>query len=52
MIKEWLASYNPANKDDATQALREIMQEVALAGLYRKGFFLCEMFQHFRPVRR
>ena len=39
MIKEWLASYNPSNKDDATQALREIMQEVALAGLYRKGFF-------------
>lgn len=39
MIKEWLASYNPVNKDDATQALREIMQEVALAGLYRKGFF-------------
>ncbi|WP_426292650.1 nucleotidyl transferase AbiEii/AbiGii toxin family protein [Dyadobacter endophyticus] len=39
MIKEWLANYNPANKDDATQALREIMQEVALAGLYRKGFF-------------
>jgi predicted nucleotidyltransferase component of viral defense system len=39
MIKDWLASYNPANKDDATQALREIMQEVALAGLYRKGFF-------------
>lgn len=52
MIKEWLASYNPANKIDATQALREIMQEVALAGLYRKGFFLCEMFQHFRPVCR
>ncbi len=39
MIKQWLASYNPANKDDATHALREIMQEVALAGLYRKGFF-------------
>lgn len=39
MIKEWLASYNPVNKDDAAQALREIMQEVALAGLYRKGFF-------------
>ena len=39
MIKEWLATYNPANKDEATQALREIMQEVALAGLYRKGFF-------------
>lgn len=39
MIKDWLASYHPANKDDATQALREIMQEVALAGLYRRGFF-------------
>jgi predicted nucleotidyltransferase component of viral defense system len=39
MIKDWLASYNPSNKDEATQALREIMQEVALAGLYRKGFF-------------
>lgn len=39
MIKNWLAEYHPANQDDAAQALREIMQEVALAGLYRKGFF-------------
>jgi predicted nucleotidyltransferase component of viral defense system len=39
MIKQWLTEYNPANQDDATQALREIMQEVALAGLYRRGFF-------------
>ncbi|HEV7379862.1 MAG TPA: nucleotidyl transferase AbiEii/AbiGii toxin family protein, partial [Dyadobacter sp.] len=39
MIKDWLAEYNPSNQEDATQALREIMQEVALAGLYRKGFF-------------
>jgi hypothetical protein len=39
MIKDWLASYNPSNKDEAAQGLREIMQEVALAGLYRKGFF-------------
>lgn len=39
MIKEWLAEYNPKNKDDAQSALREIMQEVALAGLYRGGFF-------------
>ena len=39
MIKDWLKEYNPSNKDEATQALREIMQEVALAGLYRKGFF-------------
>ncbi|WP_017257758.1 nucleotidyl transferase AbiEii/AbiGii toxin family protein [Pedobacter arcticus] len=39
MIKEWLDSYEPANQYDALQALREIMQEIALAGLYRAGFF-------------
>ncbi len=39
MIKAWLAEYNPKNKDEAQSALREIMQEVALAGLYRNGFF-------------
>ncbi|MBT1690757.1 nucleotidyl transferase AbiEii/AbiGii toxin family protein [Dawidia soli] len=39
MIKDWLAEYNPRNKDEAQSALREIMQEVALAGLYRGGFF-------------
>jgi len=39
MIKTWLAEYNPKNKDDAQAALREIMQEIALAGLYRGGFF-------------
>jgi predicted nucleotidyltransferase component of viral defense system len=39
MIKEWLNSYHPVNKEEAVQALREIMQEVALAGLWRAGFF-------------
>lgn len=39
MIKEWLAEYKPTNKAEAESALREIMQEVALAGLYRAGFF-------------
>ena len=39
MIKEWLESYNPKNREDALQALREIMQEIALAGLQRAGFF-------------
>lgn len=39
MIKEWLDTYKPANKDEALQALREIMQEIALAGLYRASFF-------------
>jgi Nucleotidyl transferase AbiEii toxin, Type IV TA system len=39
MIKEWLAEYQPATKGAAEQALREIMQEIALAGLQRRGFF-------------
>lgn len=39
MIKEWLDSYKPENKEEALQALREIMQEIALAGLQRAGFF-------------
>ncbi|WP_231596058.1 nucleotidyl transferase AbiEii/AbiGii toxin family protein [Sphingobacterium endophyticum] len=39
MIKEWLASYEPKNQEQAFSALREIMQEVSLAGLQRSGFF-------------
>lgn len=39
MIKEWLNSYKPANEQEAKDALREMMQEIALAGLYRAGFF-------------
>lgn len=39
MIKEWIAEYDPKNTDDILSALREIMQEVALAGLSRTDFF-------------
>ncbi len=39
MIKEWLETYPLSNKDEAFEALREIMQEIALAGLQRAGFF-------------
>ena len=39
MIKEWIGEYKPQNTDQAKAALREIMQEVALAGLQRSGFF-------------
>jgi hypothetical protein len=39
MIKEWLDSYEVTNANDASNALREIMQEIALAGLERSGFF-------------
>lgn len=39
MIKEWIESYQPANEEEALSALREIMQEIALAGLSRTDFF-------------
>ena len=39
MIKEWLEHYQPKNRIEAESALREIMQDVALAGLNRSGFF-------------
>ena len=39
MIKNWLSQYNPRSSADAVQAMREIMQEITLAGLYRGGFY-------------
>jgi predicted nucleotidyltransferase component of viral defense system len=39
MIREWLQEYKPSGKGQAEAALREIMQEVSLAGLQRSGFF-------------
>lgn len=39
MIKEWIGEYDPKNTDDVLSALREIMQEVTLAGLSRTDFF-------------
>jgi hypothetical protein len=35
MIKDWIESYKPKNIQETEQALREIMQEITLAGLYR-----------------
>jgi len=39
MIKEWIESYNPTNEEETLSALREIMQEIVLAGLSRTDFF-------------
>jgi predicted nucleotidyltransferase component of viral defense system len=39
MIKDWIQEYKPNNQQEAEAALREIMQEIALAGLQRAGFF-------------
>ena len=39
MIKEWIAEYKPQNEEEIVSALREIMQEITLAGLSRTDFF-------------
>lgn len=44
MIHEWLERYAPKNQAQVEQALREIMQEIALAGLHRAGFFQVAAF--------
>jgi len=39
ILSDWLKEYNPQNQQEAFDAMREIMQEIALAGLSRSGFF-------------
>lgn len=39
MIKSWIAAYRPRNIQETERALREVMQEITLAGLYRSDFF-------------
>ncbi len=39
MIKDWIAEYEPKNEEETLAAFREIMQEIALAGLSRTDFF-------------
>ena len=39
MIKEWIEKYKPQNEEEIVSALREIMQEIVLAGLSRTDFF-------------
>ena len=39
MIDEWMQQYKPQNDLQAERALTEIMQEIALSGLQRSGFF-------------
>ena len=46
MMKEWIAEYNPQNEEETLAAMREIMQEIALAALSRTDFYkkAVEMF--------
>lgn len=39
VLKQMLEKYDMTTTDGAVNGLREVMQEVALAGLYRGGFF-------------
>ncbi len=39
MMKQWIAEYNPQNEEETIAAMREIMQEIALAALSRTDFF-------------
>jgi hypothetical protein len=42
MISKWLEEYNPKTEEQLIAGLREIVQEVALADLYRAAFFKAE----------
>lgn len=39
VLKQMLEKYDSTTVDGAANGLREVMQEIALAGLYRSGFF-------------
>lgn len=39
MLKDWIEEYTPKNEEEIISALREIMQEITLAGLSRTNFF-------------
>lgn len=39
MLKQWLESYQAQSIGETNNAMREILQEIALAGLYRAGFY-------------
>lgn len=39
MLEQMLSRYTISSKEQQRQAWREVMQEIALAGLYRSGFF-------------
>ena len=39
VIETMIAKYNPKNNDERENAIKEIIQEIALAGLSRAGFF-------------
>lgn len=45
LIRQRLAAYNAANQQEEEHALKEIIQDIALYGLWRAGFFELAAFQ-------
>ena len=45
LIQERLASYNADNQLEEEHAVKEIIQDIALYGLWRAGFFEVAAFQ-------
>ncbi|GHT33225.1 hypothetical protein FACS189434_06820 [Bacteroidia bacterium] len=39
IFKNMLSQYSPTTKDEMQNAMHEVMQQIALAGLYKAGFF-------------
>jgi len=45
LIQERLTSYNAANQLEEEHAVKEVLQDIALYGLWRSGFFDIAAFQ-------
>ena len=45
-IEMMLSNYKPINITERENALKEIIQEIALAGLYKNSLFTCDSFNH------
>ena len=44
VLETMLEKYHPQNSSERENAIKEIIQEIALSGLYRGGFFNCAAF--------
>jgi glutathionyl-hydroquinone reductase len=63
IFENMLSQYSPTTKEEKNNAMHEVMQQIALAGLYKAGFFEKAAFysgtclrifyglQRFLPVR-
>ena len=48
VIQTMIAKYNPQNDEERESAIKEIIQEIALAGLSRAGFLTKRLFMEER----